>query len=234
MIPQRIKTFEGLVAGIECSGESFSVALVQNGRCLASGGGYSPRSHLRRLFPALKECLDSVGARFGDLQAVAATAGPGSFTGLRLGVVTARTIAQTTGCALIGVDTLEALAASHPGIPCLMAGLDARRSEIFAAFFDTSAGETRRLIEDKPYKPEELAEVCREMGCSLAVGSGPARYEAVLKTGAPGMSVANPLFAQIGADQVALIGERRLKAGETVSPFELLPLYLRSADVMLG
>ncbi|MBQ7503642.1 tRNA (adenosine(37)-N6)-threonylcarbamoyltransferase complex dimerization subunit type 1 TsaB [bacterium] len=234
MIPQKIKTSDGLIAGIECSGESFSVALVQNGKCLACGGGYSPRSHLRRLFPALKECLDSAGASFKDLQAVAVTAGPGSFTGLRLGVVTARTVAQTTGCALIGVDTLEALAASHPGIPCLLAGLDARRSEVFAAFFDTSDGGCRRLAEDKAYKPEELAEACREMNCALAVGSGPVRYEAVLKAAAPELQIANSLFAQIGADQVAMIGERKLKEGKTVSPFELLPTYLRSADVMLG
>ena len=233
MIPEKIET-KGLIAGIECTGESFSTAIVQNGRCLASCGGFSPRSHLKRFFPALKGCLDSVGASFKDLKAVCVTAGPGSFTGLRLGIVTARTIAQAVGCQLTAVDTLEALAAPHLGCSCLLAGLDARRSEVFGAFFDTSSGKCVRLSEDKAYSPEELAEACVKYGCRLAVGSGPLKYKDVLAQKAENTVVADSLSAQIKAEYVALIGEEKLKAGESVKPFELVPMYLRSADVMLG
>ena len=110
MIPKEIPFQGSLVLGLDCSGESFSVAVVRQGQALAERGGYSPRSHLRRLFPDLKGCLEEIGASFKEVGAVAVTVGPGSFTGLRLGVVTARTIAQVTGCALVGVNTLEALA----------------------------------------------------------------------------------------------------------------------------
>lgn len=233
MIPQKIKYHKSLIIGIDCSGESFSTALVQDGRCLAERGGFSPRSHLCRLFPSIKGSLEEIEASFEDVGAVAVTVGPGSFTGLRLGIVTARTIAQTVGCALVGVNTLEALAVAHPGCPCLLAGLDARRGEIFASFFDTSDGTLRRLADDKAYSPEDLAKEAARLGCQLAVGSGPARYQEVLQK-EDSILVSPPIDAQVRASWVAFLGESAFKAGHTKTIVELAPLYLRSADVQLG
>lgn len=233
MIPKKINYNKSLIIGIDCSGESFSIALVQDGRCLAERGGFSPRSHLCRLFPSIKGALEEIGASFGDVGAVAVTVGPGSFTGLRLGIVTARTIAQTVGCALVGINTLEALAAAHPGCPCLLAGLDARRGEIFASFFDTSDGTLRRLCADKAYSPQELAEEATRLGCKLAVGSGPVRYQEVLKE--KGYVLVSPAVdAQVRGSWVASLGESAFKAGHTQGILELAPVYLRSADVQLG
>lgn len=234
MIPAKIDVDNSLVLGIDCSGESFSVAVVKDGRCLAEHGGFCPRSHLRRLFPAIKHCIEDAGASFKSLAAVGVTAGPGSFTGLRLGIVTARTIAQATGCSLAAVNTLDAIAAAHPGCSCLMAGLDARRGEVFGAFFDTSDGTLRRLAEDKAYSPEELASEMERRGCLLAVGSGAVRYASVFKNCLPGLPVISEAAAQVRGLNVALIGEKLWKSGEVKAISELAPVYLRSADVMVS
>lgn len=233
MIPKKIDYNKSLIIGIDCSGESFSVAVVKDGQCLAERGGFSPRSHLCRLFPSIKGALEEIGASFGDVGAVAVTVGPGSFTGLRLGIVTARTIAQTTGCALVGVNTLEALAAAHPGCPCLLAGLDARRGEVFASFFDTSDGTLRRLCADKAYAPQELAEEAARLGCKLAIGSGPVRYREALQAKGT-VLVTLAVDAQVRGAWVASLGEKAFKAGHTQGVLELAPVYLRSADVQLG
>ena len=233
MIPKEIPFQGSLVLGLDCSGESFSVAVVRQGQALAERGGYSPRSHLRRLFPDLKGCLEEIGASFKEVGAVAVTVGPGSFTGLRLGVVTARTIAQVTGCALVGVNTLEALAQAHWGCPCLLAGLDARRGEIVAAFFDTSSGQLRRLAPDAAYTPQQLVERAQELNCRLAVGSGPWRYRQELGA-VPDLLLAPLQDAQVRAAQVGVLGEEAWRAGRSVDYLHLEPRYLRSAEVQLG
>ncbi|MGM9997939.1 MAG: tRNA (adenosine(37)-N6)-threonylcarbamoyltransferase complex dimerization subunit type 1 TsaB [Candidatus Bruticola sp.] len=232
MIPKKIDYNKSLIVGIDCSGESFSTAVIKDGQCLAERGGFSPRSHLCRLFPSIKGSLEEIGASFSDVAAVAVTVGPGSFTGLRLGIVTARTIAQTTGCALVGINTLEALAIAHPGCSCLLAGLDARRGEIFASFFDTSDGSIRRLVNDRAYKPQELAEEAARLGCRLAVGSGAVRYHDILERSS--VIVALPLDAQVRGAWVASLGETAFKSGCRQDIFELAPVYLRSAEVQLG
>ncbi|MBQ7529654.1 tRNA (adenosine(37)-N6)-threonylcarbamoyltransferase complex dimerization subunit type 1 TsaB [bacterium] len=229
MIPKKIET-KGIILGLDCSGESFSVAICQGEECLAQCGGFSPRSHLRRFFPALRDNLEVVGASFKDVEAVAVTVGPGSFTGLRLGVVTARTIAQVTGAKLLGINTLEALAMAYPGVKSLAVGLDARRGEIFGAFFDTSAGTSRRLTEDKAYKPEEFALAMQELNCTLAVGSGAGRYAESF----PGTVVVPSASSQVRGDCVALLGFRDLREGKVIEPLALLPQYLRSAEIMVS
>jgi tRNA threonylcarbamoyladenosine biosynthesis protein TsaB len=217
-----------LVAGLDCTGETYSVALMRGADCLAESGGTSARAHLRLLFPALTECASRAGVRLADLDRVAVTAGPGSFTGLRLGIVTARTMAQVLGCRVVPVDTLEALAWNVPDSPRVVAALDARRGEIFAACFETRAGECLRLTEDRAFTPEELAGALESWGGGVLVGSAAARYGPVLSQ-VPGVRVLPPVFAQIRGSAVALAGRR----ADPVAALDLAPTYLRSAEVQL-
>jgi tRNA threonylcarbamoyladenosine biosynthesis protein TsaB len=217
-----------LVAGLDCTGETCSVALMRGEECLAESGGASARAHLRLLFPTLLECASRAGVRLADLDRVAVTAGPGSFTGLRLGIVMARTMAQVLGCRVVPVDTLEALARNVPDSPRVVAALDARRGEIFAACFETRAGECRRLTADRAFTPEELAGALESWGGGLLLGSAAARYGPLLGQ-VPGVRVLPPIFAQIRGSAVALAGRRV----EPVAALELAPTYLRSAEVQL-
>jgi len=218
----------GLVAGVDCTGESYSVALIQGRVVLAESGGLSPRSHLRLLFPALLECATRAGVRLREVQAVAVTAGPGSFTGLRLGIVTVRTMAQVLGCALVPVDTLQALALNAPDHERVVAGLDARRGEIFAASFCTRGGQARRLTEDRAFTPEELARALESWGGGVVLGSAVGRYGDLLGR-VPGVRLLPEAFCQVRGAMVALLGQD----GREVAPFELAPGYLRSAEVQV-
>lgn len=223
---------DNLIAGLDCTGESFGAAVLRDGVCLAEAGGFTPRSHLRLFFPALVECLQRYDLKVSDLSAIAVTAGPGSFTGVRLGVVTARTLAQVHGCRLIPVDALEALALNAPGIPVVMAGFDARRGEIFGAFFDTTGEYPKRLTEDSVFTPQQCLEAMRENDCLAALGSAVTRYASVLGQ-CEGVSLLPDILAQIRGSQVARLGIKGLREGKTVSPFALDPIYLRAAEVQV-
>lgn len=221
-----------LLAGLDCTGDSFSVALVRGEECLAEAGGWSPRAHLRLLFPALEECAARAGVRLRDLEGVAVTAGPGSFTGLRLGIVTARTLAWTLGCPAVAVDTLEALALNIPEAPRVVAGLDARRGEIFAASFRTVGGEAEGLDGVRAWAPRDLAQAMADAGGGVLVGSAAARYAEIFRE-VPGVSLAPPLYGQVRGSVVARLGLRILARGGAVAPLELAPTYLRSAEVQV-
>ncbi|MBQ7568471.1 tRNA (adenosine(37)-N6)-threonylcarbamoyltransferase complex dimerization subunit type 1 TsaB [bacterium] len=221
-----------LIAGLDCTGESFGVAVLRGGVCLAESGGFTPRSHLRLFFPALVECLQRHDYKVSDLGAIAVTVGPGSFTGVRLGVVTARTVAQAIGCKLVPVDALEALALNAPGIPEVMAGFDARRGEIFGAFFDTTGEFPRRLTPDMVLTPQECLDMMRERQCRAALGSAVTRYASVLGQCA-GVSLLPDILAQIRGSHVARLGIKGLEEGHIVAPFALDPIYLRAAEVQV-
>lgn len=216
----------GPIAGFDCTGETFSVALVRDGEVLAEAGGLSPRSHLRLLLPALVECASRAGVPLSALAGVAVTTGPGSFTGLRLGIVTARTVAQVLGCPVIPVSTLEALALNVGSSPRVVAALDARRGEIFAATFAVSAGEAVRLTEDAGWTPSDLAASLAGTG-AVVVGSAAARYAAELAV--PGVELLPPAYAQIRGSAVARLGAR----GSAVPIFDLAPSYMRAAEVQI-
>lgn len=213
---------KGLVAGLDCTGETFSVGLVRDGQVLAESGGLSPRSHLKLLLPALVDCAARADVSLRGLQAVAVTTGPGSFTGLRLGIVTARTMAQVLGCPVVPVPTLEALALNAPSAPCVWAALDARRGEVFAASFAVAGGEARRLSPDRAYTPSALA---AEAAGAVVVGSAAARYASELA----GCELLPPVYAQIRGSVVALLGAR----GQAVPVFDLAPAYMREAEVQI-
>ncbi len=218
----------GLVAGLDCTGESYSVALVQGHDCLAESGGLSPRAHLRLLFPALLDCAARAGINLRDVEAVAVTTGPGSFTGLRLGIVTARTMAQVLKCGVVPVDTLQALALNAPDSRLVVPGLDARRGEVFAASFRTEAGKAERLTEDRAYTPEGLARALESWGGGVVLGSAALRYAEVLGR-VPGVRLLPAAFSQVRGTMVARLGQH----AEAVAPFELAPRYLRSAEVQV-
>lgn len=214
----------GVVAGFDCTGETFSVALVRGGEVLAEAGGLSPRSHLKLLLPALVECASRAEVPLKSLEAVAVTTGPGSFTGLRLGIVTARTLAQVLGCPVVPVSTLEALALNVPSGPRVVAALDARRGEIFAASFAVCGGVATRLTEDRAWRPAELAAEFAGTGAVL-VGSAGARYARELA----GLELLPPAYAQIRGSAVAFLGAR----GSAVPVFDLMPAYMRAAEVQI-
>lgn len=123
-----------LTLGIETATATCAVALLDGSSCLTEAALHLPRSHGRRLAPLIQEALAHAGRSPEDIGLVAVSIGPGSYTGLRIGLGTAKGLALSTGADLVGVSTLDALAeaASAPDLP-LVAVLPSRRGEVYAA-----------------------------------------------------------------------------------------------------
>jgi tRNA threonylcarbamoyladenosine biosynthesis protein TsaB len=137
----------------------------------------APPAHARELLPAVAQVMDAAGLAYGDLASIAVGVGPGTFTGLRIGITTARTLASSNGLPLKPVSSLAALAAGIDS-PCALAAIDARRGELFAALYDRG----ERVWGPVAEGPEGVAERVRSAGLTpLAAGDGSVRFRGVLE-----------------------------------------------------
>ena len=178
--------------------------------------------HAMQLLPLATQLLEQVGLTFEDVDRIAVGVGPGTFTGLRIGVATARALAQGTGAELVGISTLRTLAANADGRRVL-AVLDARRGEAFVAEYEGDA----ELRAPAAVTPETLATMA---GPGLLVlGDGAVRFRKVLE----------PAGAEIPADgsplhQVSALALARLATAQAVTGESVTPEYLRLPDAELA
>jgi tRNA threonylcarbamoyladenosine biosynthesis protein TsaB len=185
--------------------------------------------HARELLPLAEQALDAVGATFADVERIGVGVGPGTFTGLRIGVATARALAQSTGAELAAVSTLDALAEAAGRDRPVLAVLDARRGEAFAAA--SIGGE--RVAGPVAIAPEELPAFAERAGAGaaatpwLAVGDGAIRFRDRLVPAAdvPGD---DSTLHRVSALAVC----RLAKVAPTVDRDALLPEYVRPPDAV--
>lgn len=181
-----------------------------------------PPAHARELMPAVRTAMERAGLAFDELDAIGVGVGPGSFTGLRIGVASARALAHAAGAELHSVSSLKALAAGIDA-PVRLPLIDAKRGELFAALYE--GGEERWA----PFaaEPAELAERVRESGApARAAGDGAVRFRHVLE--AAGVPV-EP--ADSSAHVVRGLHVCRLAAVAPAEPPEsVVPNYLRQPD----
>ncbi len=184
----------------------------------------APPAHTRELMPALARVLGDAGLGFADLDAVAAGIGPGTFTGLRIGIATARALAAARGLPLHPVSSLAALAAGADA-PLVLAAIDARRGEVFAALHE-EAGDRR-----VPFvvRPELLAERLRESALTpLAVGAGAVRYRGELEAAGARIPPDDSPRHVVRALAVCRLAARVAP----VAPQAVVPHYLRMPDAV--
>jgi tRNA threonylcarbamoyladenosine biosynthesis protein TsaB len=187
-------------------------------------------AHARELMPAVADVMERSGLDYPDLEAIAVGVGPGTFTGLRIGIATARALAGANGLQVRPVSSLAALAAgieAEAGAtdpPPLLAVIDAKRGEVFAAEYEQRGG---RRWGPLALRPDELAERVRTGGGSpLAAGDGSVRFRGVLE--AAGISV---MPDDSRAHVVRALHVCRLaSAVPGVAPQAVLPDYLRAPD----
>ncbi len=182
----------------------------------------APPAHSRELLSAVARCLEDAGVGFGDLEAIAVGVGPGAFTGLRIGVSTARALAHANGTELRPVSSLAALAAGA-GEPLVLPLIDAGRGELFAALIEGG----RERWPAFAAAPDVLAARVKGAGVDpLAAGNGSVRFRHVLE--GAGVRVA-PLGSAIHV--VRGLSICRLAAGVPASPPDtVLPDYQRLPD----
>lgn len=221
----------GLVVGIETATIMGGVALVStDGEVLGEVTLRNHESHSERMLPALEWLLATLGRSLRDCTAVAVSQGPGSFTGLRAGIATAKGLAFSLGVPLFGVPTLAALAANAPpGCAPVCAVLNARRGEVFRAYFHPGPASAGRLAPDALLTLEALAGELPD-DC-LVVGALPASFGGLLP---PGRTVRfAPLpTAHPRAAVIALLGGEALGAARASQLTTLMPHYLRPCDAV--
>lgn len=192
-------------------------------RVLAQRRAVDARAHGELLAPQIAECLRAAGASAPEIGAVVAGLGPGPFTGLRVGLVTAAAIGQALGVPAYGVCSLDGIGAAPAladGGPVLVA-TDARRREIYWAVYHGGT----RLGEPAVDRPADVAARLAGLGVARAAGDGALRYADVLGVPVP----AEPRFPDLAA-LAGLAADRVLAA----APDEVLtPLYLRRPDATL-
>jgi tRNA threonylcarbamoyladenosine biosynthesis protein TsaB len=183
-----------------------------------------PPGHSRELMPAVAEAMRRAEVDWADVDAIAVGVGPGTFTGLRIGVATARALARACGAPVHPVSSLAALAAGIEA-PLRLAAIDAKRGELFAALHNASGPLAPELVAAPGDLLEELGETARG---ALAAGDGSLRFRDVLE--AAGVRVA-PDGSELHV--VRAVHVCRLATGAPgVAPEAVFPNYLRLPDAV--
>ena len=214
-----------LILAFESSARPASCALLRDGELLAQYSQCSRLTHSRTLLPMAEDMLKNTELSLDDVDLFAVAHGPGSFTGVRIGVSTVKGLAWAGDKPCVGVSTLEAMAwhgAAVGGLICPV--MDARRSQVYNALFEIRDGAPARLTEDRPLALEELAAELRERGgVPFLVGDGAELCAAFLKEAGIPFRLAPDNLRWQSAWGVAMAAWDKTPG----SADALLPVYLR-------
>ena len=215
------------ILAFETSAKAASVALLEDGKLLGESYQNTGLTHSQTLMVMAQQMLEQCGKTVADITAVAVAAGPGSFTGVRIGTAAAKGFAWGAQLPCYGVSTLEAMA-EHLGIyqgyicPCM----DARRSQVYNALFLAQKGDLKRLREDRAIALADLAEELKTLdGPIFLVGDGSLLCRRTLSL--PNLVLPPEHRMHQRADGVAILAARKIAAGEPGDAAALVPNYLR-------
>lgn len=224
------------VLGLDTSTFTGGAGLVDEGQLVAEYVLGIEANHSERLLPAVEHVLSGAGWSGEQLDAVAVTSGPGSFTGLRIGVATAKVLAYAWDKPLIGVSTLEAMAWQQNGLGGLVVPIiNARRNRVYAAVYRVSAGGDLRPQIIRPAANLPMTELLSALNAwdeqITFVGDAVNLFSMEISSTVGGRWLRIPAAnAALRAGSVAALGEQMLLAGEQADPFTLIPSYLRKAE----
>ena len=217
-----------LILTIDTSGKTVSAALIDEKCILARIGLDLGKTHSQKLLPLVDSLLNLAERSLSDLSAVAVTVGPGSFTGLRIGLATVKAWAQALSLPIVGIGTLEsaAKAAVDEGYVCPI--LDARKNQVYCALFQDG----RQLWEPDALTPQELAEKLSHLNtpiifCGDAVGVYDKVFADILQGNFRLAAEDKRFFLAEGA---ALLARERYLQNDILTPEEIEPFYLRRSE----
>ena len=214
-----------LILAFESSARAASVALVEDGRLISQYSQCSGLTHSRTLLPMAEDMLKNAELSLDKVDLFAVAHGPGSFTGIRIGVSTVKGLAWAADKPCVGVSTLEAMAwhgLAAGGLVCPV--MDARRSQVYNALFQVENGKPVRLCEDRPIALSQLAEELRTLNApAFLIGDGAELAEKYLRKQAIPCTVAPENLRWQSAWGVAMAAMDKTPGNADA----LLPVYLR-------
>ena len=208
------------ILGIETTGKVGSVAIIDESGRTVNRVTTDSMSHLRELVPMIKELVDELGISLNELDAIAVSVGPGSFTGIRIGLATAKTLAQTLGKKCISVNSLEIFSEKADSDNKVAVIYNARRGQVYGAIYGNDGSE---ILAPGPYMLDEVLEVAEKYDDIKWYGDGVIAYADRLS----GMNIAEVDEMNQSADMVCRCACIKLEDGELLDFDQLEPEYMR-------
>ena len=217
------------ILSIECSAGPASTSLFEDGKLIASSFVNKKLTHSQTLMPMIVDMLDNSITSIKDIDYIAVSAGPGSFTGLRIGISAAKGLAAPNNTKCISVSTLDSMAQLQRSEDCIVcAVMDARCNQVYNALFDITDGKITRLCDDRALLCEELANELKNLKTSkkiIVCGDGAdIFYPYITNLNA---EIANEETKYQSAVGIGLFVSQNIENLKIVSAEELLPIYLR-------
>jgi tRNA threonylcarbamoyladenosine biosynthesis protein TsaB len=224
-----------IVIGIETSTPQTSVALGSEHEIIAAAS-VAGTARQESVTPLLADLMQRSDLSLSQVGGIAVGVGPGLFTGLRVGVETAKTLAQVGGLPIVGITSLDALAYPVRFTPRRIAAvIDARRGEVFSAIYRAVPG---GVVRERPYEvhaPDRLAAELQALpGEVLAVGNGAMLYRHVLEEIGSRIEFASSIAAHPQAAALVELAVPRFLREEHDRLFDVVPLYLRKSDAEIA
>ena len=219
------------ILGVESSATSASVAVVSDGKVISLSFSNTGLTHSQTLMPMVEDALLKANVNISDIDYISVSDGPGSFTGVRIGVSAVKGMADPLCKKCVAVSTLEAIAKPLEKTGVLAVSvMDARCMQVYCALFDCTEGKFERLTEDEAISIEELTERLKTQNKPIVlIGDGANVCYNKMKDVLENVSVASATICYQSASSVALIAEEMVLNDENnaVSADELVPKYLR-------
>lgn len=218
-----------MLLAIDTSSLVLSCALAEGNKLIAEWTVQKRLTHSEQLIPHLDMMMNEAGVSKKEVDAIAVSIGPGSFTGLRIGLATAKMASYIWKVPVIGVDTLEALAYNMKGANAFILPLvDAQKGNVYTALYAAYAEFWKELPESVLSIDDAIDGAIAHGGPIVAVGECVDKYEKKLLE--KGIELAPPHNRLTRAGSVAMVGLEKLAKGEVDDPLKLLPNYIRRSE----
>ncbi|MGB2905815.1 MAG: tRNA (adenosine(37)-N6)-threonylcarbamoyltransferase complex dimerization subunit type 1 TsaB [Candidatus Aminicenantaceae bacterium] len=220
-----------LILAVDTNSPAGSVAILRDRRLLAEVNLDSPQTHSERLLPSIDLLLNALGIGLLDIDGFALAVGPGSFTGIRIGMSTVKSLAFPSRRPIAAVSNLEALALKikQPQARLLCPLMDAKMNEVYSALFEAQAGGLQEIIPQGIYTPDGLFSGFPAHRIITFIGSGVPVYRDRLSDYFKDRARLSRRSLHVGYE-VGLLGYERLKSGQGLDSFQVEPLYFRRSQ----
>lgn len=221
------------ILAVDTATSSCSVAIADGDRLLSETTLVSRETHSRHLAALIEALTQTAGLSLEQMEGFAVTRGPGSFTGLRIGISTVKGLAVAGSRPMVGVSTLASLAWQvGPTDHMICPMIDARRDEVYAAFYRWHADGPEPVSAEQVAAPEKLVATI-EQPC-IFIGTGAIAYRnQIVDTAGLRARFVPPSLNSIRAAAVAVLGAHRLSVGDSDDIEQFVPTYLRKSDAEL-
>jgi tRNA threonylcarbamoyladenosine biosynthesis protein TsaB len=219
------------ILAVDTATQTGSVAVLEDDTLVAEVQVTSSKTHAKRIMCAVDCTLRMAGIEVGEVDGFAVTTGPGSFTGLRIGISAVKGLAFATGKPVTGVSTLDALSHQFPWCPSLICPvLDARKAQVYTALYrGRRDGDWEKVVSDRAVNPRPW--LIQIEGSCVFVGDGAVLYKDLIEDIlGPRARFAPPYLNALRASVVAHVGLKQIQGGQAVEVGRLVPYYIRKSD----